>query len=75
MNFTARVENWHTYQRVSRTTQKRESYLCGEFYGHPNMLDGTISNTSHIVESQDGYVKTYSGSVYLLGKHKPNQEL
>ena len=73
-----RLENWSVVVRPKDPYQAPELWatiLAGNVYGHskPDVFpDGSEINTSLVVSVKGREVKTYSGSVYTLGKVDEN---
>lgn len=63
-NDMPKLENWYFITGVNKNNKK----VYGEVYGHTSFEDGDFITTSLLVEVNDKYVKTKSGTIYELGK-------
>jgi len=66
------LDNWSTTSNPYQAPEIRKTYLQGEVFGHPNFQEGDKVYTSHIVQSEGRWIKTSSGSEYILGQPHPN---
>lgn len=72
----AKLENWATIATPDPwlAPELQRLHLVGEVYSHSNperFPDGKSIRTSYVVEVKGRIVKTWSGSVYRLGKIDP----
>jgi hypothetical protein len=64
------LDNWGVTRHPSYPAG--EPCLCGVAYGHPRFRSGDSVTTSPIRKLTAGRVITHSGTVYHLGKPRPN---
>ena len=69
MENVMRLENWElSYLDNWVPVKFQNPSFSGEVYGHPKFKDGERIITGNVVGFKDGVFKTYSGSLYSLGK-------
>lgn len=69
-----KIENWSiitTKKNLYATSEGIPLRLIGNVYGHPQHYEGRFVETSNIIASSGKYVKTKSGSSYILGNICP----
>lgn len=71
-----KLQNWFITDNDNGYTAPEmiRKYAIGDVYGHPTRPEGDHIRTSYLVEIniKQRYVKTASGSKYMLGKMKPD---
>lgn len=74
---TVRIENWSVgcpYTDPYKAPELQTMCLMGNVYGHPRFEDGHFVHTSAMESTNRGFIKTYSGTTYRLGKIDPKYE-
>lgn len=63
------LQNWSlVFRDPYKAPEIQHPALHGKVYGHPRFEDGSTVTTSSVVGiTEDGKIKTYSGSEYELG--------
>ncbi|MGQ0622831.1 MAG: hypothetical protein ACT4QA_23490 [Panacagrimonas sp.] len=71
-----RLELWAVVHRENCYTPPElcRPRLNGKVYGHPRFDDGTVVTTSDLVGISNGRVVTASGSIYTIGRPRPEYE-
>ena len=70
------LKNWSlVFRDPYCAPELQKPALHGKVYGHRRFLDGSSITTSTVVGiTEDGKIKTYSGSEYELGDVDPRYE-
>jgi len=69
---TGVIDNWSVNMLSPYMPPDNNQVIYGEVSGHVKKPEGSHIRTSVIEDVQGRYVKTHSGSVYLLGKPHPD---
>lgn len=70
------IQNWSlVFSNPYNAPEIQTPSLHGKVFGHPKFEDGSNVTTSAVVGiTEDGKIKTYSGSEYELGEVDPKYE-
>lgn len=69
-----RIEDWHVSGNPYAAPEVRTLHLSGKIYGHQDFPNGSNVSTSAIDGSENGLIKTKSGSLYEIGSVNPDYE-